>query len=68
MENRLKLCPVCHDIWLYVSDGDWCSNYEANGYRVNCQCGLAWRIVPYQKTKSEAIRLWNDYLTNRNTG
>lgn len=57
--ERLKPCPFCKDIWLFVSDGDYYSGYEAFGYRVNCHCGFAWKAITWQKTKEEAVDTWN---------
>ena len=33
MNDKLKPCPKCNKSWLYVSDGDYYSDYESNGYR-----------------------------------
>lgn len=62
--KRLKPCPFCGDIWLFVSDGDYYSGYESFGYRVNCQCGFAWKAITWQKTKKEAIEAWNRRTKN----
>ena len=57
--SRLKPCPYCKDSWLYVSDGDYGSGYESKGYRVECQCGFAWKSMGWKKNKEEAIKEWN---------
>lgn len=44
-EEKQKNCPFCDDIWIYVSDGDYYSGYEAFGYRVGCRCGFAWKTI-----------------------
>ena len=62
--ERLKPCPFCKDIWLFVSDGDYYSGYESFGYRVNCQCGFAWKAITWKKTKKEAIEAWNRRTNN----
>ena len=56
---KLKPCPYCGDIWLYVSDGDYYSGYEAYGYRVECQCGFAWNAISWCNTREQAINEWN---------
>jgi Lar family restriction alleviation protein len=56
---KLKPCPFCGDISLYVSDGDCYSGYESYGFRVSCRCHYAWKVVPWCKTKEEAIDTWN---------
>ena len=56
---RLKPCPRCGDVWLYVSDGDWFSAYESRGYRVNCKCSFAWNAIPWCNTKDKATIEWN---------
>ena len=55
----LKPCPHCQKIWLFASDGDYYSDYEKEGYRVNCACGYAWEVISWQKTKLDAINAWN---------
>ena len=57
--NELKPCPFCKTIWVYVSDGDYYSGYEANGYRANCQCGFAWIKTDWQKTEKGLLKMWN---------
>lgn len=59
MNDKLKPCPKCNKSWLYVSDGDYYSDYESKGYRVNCSCGYAWKAISWQKTEQEAIQEWN---------
>ena len=59
MATKIKHCPHCHDAWMYVSDGDYCSGYESDGYRVECRCHWAWKQIGWQQTKEEAIEKWN---------
>lgn len=63
-EMELEPCPFCDDIWLYVSDGDYYSGYEAYGYRVNCKCGFAWNTIDWCKTEEQAINSWNRRMKN----
>lgn len=62
--TELKTCPYCGDAWLYVSDGNYNSGYESFGYRVKCECGFAWRAVPWCKTEEEAVNEWNRRVDN----
>ena len=57
--SELKPCPICGKSWLYVSDGDYYSDYESKGYRVNCRCGYCWSAIYWQKTREQAIEAWN---------
>lgn len=57
--DKLEPCPFCKDAWLYVSDGGYTSDYEHKGFRVNCQCGYAWKVVKWCRSKEEAIEAWN---------
>ena len=66
MKDRLKKCPFCNDIWFYVSDGDYYSNYETNGYRVQCLCKFAWNIIPWCETKEEVINKWDKVVNKIN--
>ena len=66
MSKKLSPCPYCGDISLYVSDGDYYSGYEANGYRVSCLCHFAWKSVPFCETREEAIDRWNDVVNKLN--
>ena len=54
-------CPYCKDACLYVSDGDYYSGYESRGYRISCNCGHAWKTVPWCNTKEEAIKIWDKH-------
>lgn len=56
---EIKKCPFCGSAWLYVSDGDYYSDYESKGYRVNCKCGYAWKAISWKKTREQATEAWN---------
>lgn len=60
--NKLKVCPFCNDVDLYVSDGDYYSGYEAKGYRISCRCGFAWKAISWCETKEDAIEKWNNIV------
>ena len=62
MESKLKPCPRCGDISLYVSDGDYYSGYESLGYRVSCLCHYAWNAITWCDTEEEAIAKWNSQV------
>lgn len=68
IKEEILPCPLCNEAWLYVSDGDYYSGYEAYGFKVKCQCGNAWSKTDWCKTREEAINLWNkrrdDTMTN----
>ena len=64
--NELNKCPRCNDIWFYVSDGDYYSGYEAEGIRVQCKCGFAWKNSNWEKTREIAQQKWNRMVTNGN--
>lgn len=53
---EIKKCPFCGGAWLYVSDGDYYSDYESKGYRVNCKCGYAWKAISWEKNKRASNR------------
>lgn len=57
--EKLKPCPFCKEIWLFVSDGDYYSGYESFGYRLNCRCGFAWKAITWKNAEKEAIEAWN---------
>lgn len=59
MGVKLKPCPFCGNAWIYASVGDYGSGYEANGYRINCKCGHAWKTTSWRDTKEESIEEWN---------
>lgn len=56
----MKKCPKCNTIWFYISDGDYYSNYERYGYKLNCNCGYAWAALEWCGTKEELIRKWEN--------
>lgn len=62
MESKLRPCPCCGEINLYVSDGDYYSGYESNGYRVSCKCHFAWNAIPWCDTEEEAVSRWNEVV------
>ena len=64
MDKQIKPCPHCQKSWMYVSDGDYYSDYESKGYRINCRCGYAWKTISWQPTREEAIDLWNRRANN----
>ena len=64
MDKQLKPCPHCQTSWLFVSDGDYYSGYESYGFRVNCQCGYAWKAIQWQSTEDKAIEEWNRRVNN----
>ena len=58
----IDTCPFCKDAWIYASVGDYGSGYENKGYRINCRCGYAMKLVDWKKTKEEAVRAWNERM------
>ena len=58
-QPRMKPCPFCNDIWVYASDGDYYSGYEARGYKPQCYCGFAYRRIPWCETEEDMIMKWN---------
>lgn len=61
---KLKTCPICGEVWLYISDGDYYSGYEAKGFRMSCKCHYAWNKTDWCKTRKEAIDAWNGRVNN----
>lgn len=57
--DKLQRCPICGEAWIYVSDGGYTSDYESFGYKVECKCKGSFSLMPWQKTKEEAIKYWN---------
>ena len=58
-KEQILPCPLCNDARLYVSDGDYYSEYEAHGFKMKCKCHNAWEKTDWCKTREEAIKLWN---------
>ena len=64
MNTKLKPCNNCGLAWIYASMGDYFSEYENKGYKINCECGKAWSAIDWKKTKEEAVEEWNRYIDN----
>ena len=56
-QPRVKPCPFCNDIWIYVSDVDYYS-----GCKPDCKCGFAYRMIPWCETEEDVIMKWNDFI------
>ena len=59
MTNALggkKICPRCHDIWVY------CSDMDRFQWKMNCHCGYAWGKSEWKDTRDEAVEAWNEFI------
>ena len=54
-QNEIKLnpCPYCRKIYLFYD------RYDRKQYKVNCDCGFAWKVSRFKNTKAEAAEAWN---------
>ena len=51
-------CPFCNDAWKYIS--------EENGYRMQCDCGFAWKATKWTQDVNELVATWNSLVEERN--
>lgn len=49
-------CPRCNNIWIYFSDMD---RFQ---WKMNYNCGYAWRNSQRKNTKNEAVQFWNNHI------
>ena len=54
-ENKTNLnpCPKCGTAWLFYD------KYDRNEYKVNCDCGFAWKISKWKYTAAAAAAEYN---------